>query len=157
MPRSLSATVKQALYQPQTAEVFLLLLTIDHADLAVPIRVVNNLENVTSNGNLFVGLPFGIDLPTDRDDQSPRMAIRLDNVDRAIVEAIRSITTPPTITLDVVLASAPNTVEASFVGFTLRDVRYDALVVEGTLALEDILGEPFPAHSFTPADFPSVF
>ena len=35
----------------------------DH--LEAPIRVVNNIEAVTSNGNEFVALPFDIELPDE--------------------------------------------------------------------------------------------
>lgn len=157
MARTLSATARQALYAQETGEVFLLLLTIDHATLESPIRVANNFEDIVSNGNTYVAFPFQITLPDDLDDHPPAMRLSIDNVDRAIVEAVRSIASPPTITLDVILVAAPDTVEASFTGFTLRNCDYDALVVEGDLALEDVLNEPFPAGSFTPDLFPSAF
>lgn len=153
MPRTLSNTIKQTLMAQETGAVHLLLVTIDHDELAEPVRVVDNTQNITSLGKLFVGLPFDIDLPTDRDDEMPRVRVRIDNVERTLVESIESIATPPSITLEVVLASDPDTVEASFEGFTLRPVRYTALTIEGDAALEDILGEPWPAHSFSSADF----
>lgn len=157
MSRALSVVARQASYAQETGEVFLALLTISQADLASPIRIVNNYENVTSNGNLYVGFPFEIDLPDDKMENIPRVTLKIDNVDRSIVEAVRTMTSPATITLDIVLASQPNTVEASFGGFVLRDVGYDALTVQGALAMEDVLNEPYPADSFTPNFFPGLF
>ena len=157
MSRSLSTTVKQAMNASQTDKVFLLLLTINHASLASPIRVVNNTENITSNGNLYVAFPFEIALPDEREDALPRMRLRIDNVDQTIIVAIRSITSAATVTVDIVLADAPNTLEATFAGFTLKEVSYDALVIEGTLYLEDVLNEPYPADSFTPNLYAGLF
>lgn len=150
MSRALSTTAKTAIFSQETAEVFLLLLTVAHASLPSPLRFVNNQENITSGGNEYVAFPFEITLPDEKEESIPRMKLAIDNVDRQIVQAVRSLTSPPTITLTVVLASQPNTIEASFTGFVLRDVTYNALVVEGSLMLEDVLNESFPQHSFTP-------
>jgi len=157
MSRSLSTLAKQSLNAPETGEVFLLLLTISHASLAVPIRVANNLENVVSGGQTFVAFPFTIVLPDDKEDQAPKIHLVIDNVDRSIVQAVRTLTSPPTIQLDVALASQPDTLEASFPGFTLRQANYDQLVVEGDLTLEEIVLEPFPEGAFTPQDFPGIY
>ena len=51
----------------------------------------------------------------------------------------------------------PDTVEAVFPDFCLRDLRYDALTVEGTLTLEAFIAEPYPARIFSPAEFPGLF
>jgi hypothetical protein len=156
MSRNLSTLAKQAIYAQETGEVFLLLLTISGSGLTT-IRVVNNTQDVVSGGNTYLGFPFDITLADEDELRPPRMRLRIDNVDRQIVQALRSLTVTPTIQLDVVLASQPNTIEASFPGFTLRDASYDALVVEGDLLLEDVLNEPFPQHAFTPQHFPAVF
>jgi len=155
--RDITVTAKQAIYSQETSEVFLVLLTIDHADLAAPIRVVNNTKNIVSNGNTFIGFPFFADMPQERDDRLARVTLTIDNVDRQIVTAVRSITSPPSATMEVVLASDPDTVEAGPFSFTLRDVRYDSLVVEGELSFEDVLNEPYPGDSFTPATHPGLF
>jgi hypothetical protein len=57
----------------------------------------------------------------------------------------------------VVRASEPDLVEASFPFFRLLDVRYDALVVEGELGVEDLTAEPFPAARFVRSLFPGLF
>lgn len=157
MSRSLSTVTKKAIFAQETDKVFLLLLTISHATLAAPIRVVNDMVDLVSRGNTFTGFPFQIALPDEKDESLPQMKLQIDNVDRSIVTAVRNMTSPATITLEVILASAPDTVEASFSGFTLRDVTYDAIVVEGTLRMEDILNEAFPQHTFTPNLFPALF
>ncbi len=46
-----SANFKRDVYDPETGEAFLALLTIDHAAISPPIRAVNNLEDVVSRGD----------------------------------------------------------------------------------------------------------
>jgi hypothetical protein len=157
MPRSLSSAARQAIYAQQTDKVFLALLTISHSDLAGPIRVVNDLVNLTSRGDHYLAFPFQIVLPEERDDQLGQVQLSIDNVDRTIVEAVRTISSPASIRLEIVIADQPDTVEAGPFDFTLRNVEYDALTVTGTLMYEDILNEPVPADSFTPNFFPGLF
>lgn len=146
-----------AVYRQETDEAFILLLTIDHPNLATAVRVCLNSQNITSRGNEYVAYPFEIDLPSDDPEQPSRVTLTIDNVDRSIVTAIRQLEGPPTVDLEVIMASTPDTVEAGPFSFTLRNANYDILSVEGELAFEDLLNEPFPAESFTPATHPGLF
>ena len=157
MSRNLTTAAKRALAASETQEAFLILLTIDHPDLAPPIRVTSDAVDTVSRGETFIAFPFALSLPDDSDDRPPRARLAIDNVDRQIVQAIRSIGSAPTVLIEIVRASAPETVEASFAEFTLTNTRYDALVVEGDLTLESFLTEPYPAAIFSPADFPGLF
>ena len=51
-----AATARAALHAPETDEVFLVLLTIDHTDMAAPIRVCNNTVDVTSREDVWNAL-----------------------------------------------------------------------------------------------------
>lgn len=154
---TVSQTFKQAFFQQQTDEVPLLILTIAHADLASPIRVVNNTENITSGGNVYVAFPFEIKLPNLSSEDMPRATITICNVDRQIVQAIRSISSKPDITLSLILAGDPNTIEVGPYEFKLSGVSYDAFTVEGTLSYDNFLDEPYPGDKFTPGQFPGLF
>lgn len=133
-----------------------MLLTISHSSLATPLRFVNNNENIVSRGNTYTAFPFEIDLPNDDPDQPPKAQLRIDNVDRSIVQTIRTITSPPTVTIEVILASAPNTVEVSFTNLTLRNVSYDESEVTGELVFDAIYTEPVSV-TMTPSRFPGMF
>ncbi|NDC57532.1 MAG: DUF1833 domain-containing protein, partial [Alphaproteobacteria bacterium] len=78
--RSLSATAVASLTAETTDEVWLPLVTISHADLSSPIRVVANNENITSRGNTFIGYPFEIELPSQNDQSPGEARLRIDNV-----------------------------------------------------------------------------
>lgn len=157
MPRALSATAKSAIYAQETGEVFVMLVTIAHVALVSSLRFASNTQDVTSRGNVYLGWPFRVALPAELDDQLPVVQLQIDNVDRRIMEGVRQLTSPPTVTLEVVLASAPDTVEAGPFDFSLKGCDYDALVITGTLAFEDVLNEPYPAFTFTPGLFPGLF
>ena len=155
--RNISTLFQQAMFSSSTKEVVLLLLRISHPNLVDDIRVVNNFQPVVSQGYTWAAYPFEITMPSESDDQIPVMTLKIDAVDRQIITVIRSLQGPPSITLDVILASQPDVVEASVQGFEIKSVTYDNLVVEAELRLEEILSEPFPQHAFTPALFPGLF
>lgn len=157
MSRSTSLTFRQAVNAQETPEVFLILVTIAHASLDPPIRPVRNNEDIPSNGETFIRCPFEITLPIDDADQPPRAKLRIDNVDRRIVQAIRAATSAPTVTIQIVLASDPDTLEAEFTDLTLREATYDVGVVTGDLVPDLFAAEPYPGDVFSPALFPGMF
>jgi len=155
--RTLSAAARNAIFASQTAEAFLVLLTLDHPTWGAPVRVTSDAVDTASRGYTYKPFPFLVSLPEERDDALARVRLTIDNVDRSIIAALRPLTSPPTVTLEVVLASSPDTLEAGPFDFTLRNVEYDALTITGDLMFEDVLNEPFPAGSFTPASYPGLF
>lgn len=157
MPRELTLAARQSLTAQETDQVWLLLLTITAVGLTEPIRVVNDRQDVTSRGNLHVAYPFECDLPGDSGETVQRVTLRIDNVDRGIISAIRAVREPPAVTLEVIRRAAPDTVEAGPFVMSLVEARADAFAVEGELVYEDVLNAPFPAHTYNPADYPGLF
>lgn len=168
MSRTPSVAFRQAVYAQQTAEVPVILLTIAHADLASSICIsTDNAATMTIDGTEYRGTvsnsvnyvycPVNISLPDDSEESISKCTIEVDNVSREVLAAIRTITSAPTISMSVVLASSPDTVEASFPNFTLSDVTANALVISGTLSLGGFLGEPFPGGSMLPSNFAGLF
>lgn len=157
MSRAISSTTRQAFYGAETGEAFLILLSFAHADLIEPIRVSSDAVDTSSRGNLFVAYPFDLTLPDDDEQHAPRARLIIDNVDRQIVGVLRKLATSPVVTLEIVRAAAPDTVEAVFHDFRLRNVRYDSTRIEAELTIEDFTAEPYPAASFAPSLFPGMF
>ena len=157
MPRTLSDTAKQSIHAQITSEAFFILVTIDHADLGAPLRFVNNNEDVVSRSQTYLKCAFLVNLPTSKENELPEVQIQICNVDRAIAAQIRTLTSAPSLTLELVLASDPDTVEAGPFNLTLAQGEYDEFIVSGTLRYEDILDEPFPSGSFDPPNFPALF
>lgn len=135
----------------------MLLVEIAHPDMPEPIRVCNAGQSVFSGGNQYVHFPFELDLPRESEDAPPTVTLRVCNVDRQIVQAVRTYAGDITVTVNLVMASSPDLVEAGPFELTMREASYDALVVEGVLAFQDVLNEPYPAGSFTPSRTPGIF
>ncbi len=154
---TISADFKRDVYDPETGEAFLALLTLDHADISPPIRAVNNTEDIVSRGDTFVAYAFDLTMPESNAEAPPRARLVIDNVSREIAQSIRLITTAPSVLIEIIRASVPNTVEVALPLFFLRDVKWNAMQVSGELVVEDLMTEPFPALQFTPAHFPGLF
>lgn len=152
--RTISTNARAALYAAQSDEVWLQLLTVEHDDIATPIRLVCNTEDVVSRGDTYTAFPFEISIPATAQET---VELVVDNVTRELIEEVRGIDTPLTLTLEVVLASDPDTVEAGPFAFQSRAVEYDVQRMRFTLAYEPLLQEPFPAYTYTPIEYPGLF
>jgi hypothetical protein len=141
-------------YAPE--EVVCVLLTITHSTLATPIRVTDNGADIVSNGNTFIAFPFQIDLPADN-EQAPVARLTIANVDGSIGEAIDGMTTPPYMTMQIVLASSPNNIEMEFTHFRLQNITVTAVTVEAEVVQASLTAEPWPSIRVTPARFPALF
>ncbi len=155
--RNTSLTFRQAIHAQQTDELFIILIEIIHSSLPTPIRINNSGTDIVSNGDTYTFYPFTIEFPDDEDNQVPQARIVIDNVDRQQIEAIRSLTSSPTLHMMVVLESSPDTLEVDFPGFSLTSVDYDVMTISGTISIDDFMTEPFPGDCFVPSDFPAAF
>lgn len=153
----MSTTLTASAFSQDTGDVWLPLLTISHPDISPSIRVVFNTQAITSRGNEFLPFPFDVRLPTEQDDAPSRARLVIDNVSREIAQAVRTIRTPPSVLIEIIRADAPDTVEMSWPNFWLRNVKWNAQQVSGELVLEDLVDEPYPSGTFTPASFPALF
>src|SRR3546814_11615684 len=86
---------REALYAERTDKVFVQLITIDHADLAAPLLACDNHEPVKQNEGTedeieFVPFAFRLTWPEDHENRTALMRIQIDNVDREIVQTLRS-------------------------------------------------------------------
>jgi hypothetical protein len=115
------------------------------------------LYGVISSGFNYTFIPMQISLPSEDEAQAPRCSIVLNDVTRYITPIIRTITAPPRIKVELVLAKSPDIVEVSFSDFYINNFSYNSQSVTADLAMIDYEREPFPVHSFTPRYFPGMF
>jgi len=152
-----STNFRRTLFAQDDDNGALLLVTLSHALLAQPIRVALNTENVISRGNTFIAYPFHITKPEVGSDRAPRARITIDNVDRQIAVAVRTIQTPLDVLIETVAFDDVNTVEESLDGFKLSNVQLNVTSVTGDLVLEDLSLSPYPYGRFTPGQFRGMF
>lgn len=152
-----SASFVEAVVSQNTDQVFLFLLTLNHPELSAPIRVVNNTEDLVSNGHNYTAFPFNLVLPQDDGDTLPQVIITLSNVTLEFIDEIRSLTGALDVTLQVVLASSPNYVEMSIEGMKTYTINYDAQTIQAVCQVEDVLNMSFPNELYLPSNFPGLF
>lgn len=155
--RQISTTAREAVNASQTDQIFLVILDIDHTDLPAPIRVVNNNESIISNGVTYIPTAFDFILPAQEDGVISNSTLSISNVDRVIVQAIRSISSPPIVTVRVILASDPDTVEAGPFQFTLTDVTYNRNTVSGSLIYQLYVRDNCGTIRYKNNTFPGLF
>lgn len=136
----------------------LYLIEITHPQLTGPVRFVNDTQNVTSNGNIFIGCAFRLIPPDDLKQGLPRAQLAVDNIGRELTQWIEGSAggAGAQVRLMQVLRSDPNTIEFE-VTLTLKNVRMDLLEVAGELGYEDILNRPAVAKTYRPDTAPGLF
>ena len=166
MSRTLSPTMRASLFSQETGEVAMALLTVSHADLDEAVRLTTNpverlqedplLYGTRSRGERYLFAPIEVELPQDVNDGDPTARLAIDNIDLTLIDTLRSIEEGATITLEIVLASDPDTVEISFPSMKMVSVEYDRDAVAIDLAIDPLVTEPWPGDSFTPSAFPGL-
>lgn len=137
-------------------DAFIILLTIEHDDLPAPIYLARNRQNVISRTRTYLAFPFNIELPTDG-DRAPEARITMSNVDRRIGKALEAMVDPATVTIELILASDPDTVERSWGGLSFTTATWTAATVQLDISHIAYWDEPWPRKRVTPRKFPGLF
>ena len=148
---------RRAMRAQQTDEVAIMLVTIGHPTLEQPFRFSSDGVDTPSRGETYIAYPFAGDFPDQTDDLPAEMRLAIDNVDRRIVEGLRTIQGVPEVTIEVVLASDPDVVEVGPRTFSLMEADYDAAVVTGRLVEDFGLDDVWPAPVFSPRTTRGIF
>ncbi|WP_421792745.1 DUF1833 family protein [Hyphobacterium sp.] len=166
MPGPSQEFIREAFAQ-DTKAVYLVCVKIDHPalaaiaaehpDLESPIRVVNDYQDLVRADGTYKAWAFEYTEPDEGEDAKPRSQISLDNVDRRYIYALRSIDTPATVTVEIVLAHNPNVVERSFDEFELVVADWGRQQILLNIAFRDDDGEPACAWIYNPAVAPGIY
>ena len=168
MPRPISASLRRWLDMQESGEAILAFLTITHADLADPITVVSDGVDYVWDGVTYIGFPFRFGLLSD-EEGPPRCQIEVQNVDRKIGDALRALSSPARLRLDLVAAgefdraSDPRValgtppVEYSASHLFLVNVAVDAMMVTGDVVSWDYTQDTWPARRATQDRYPGLF
>lgn len=167
MSRTISLAAQAANNAEATGDLFIFLLTVTHPSIVTPLLFSSDPTTLVtedplqwatvSRGNTYNFLPIGMVMPDDSDATPPTIKLSLDNVTRQLMPLLRSITTPASVTIEMVLRSAPDSVEVSWPDFDLTSNDYDQGTVTVNLTIEALATEPFPAGTFSPAAFSGLF
>lgn len=169
MTRASAAAARVELENPSSPNALLCFLTINHASLATPIRVVSDVFDYQRGGETYVGMPFGFRLLADN-ESPPRTELRMQNVDRVIGQALRSEWTGRASVAMELLSSAdfdlsqvPRTeigtaaVIYGFAHFWLVNVSANVAELTGEVILQDYSVEPWPYVRATEEHLPGLY
>ena len=136
----------------------LVLLTITHASLNPPYRMVLNANVFVSRGNTFSFAPFELIPPEQTKDGLQPAKLRIENISGKLVSLLRTTAgtnAPPQATYELVFASAPDVVEDQWPGLIFLDAQYSDYV-EISLGMPDLTREPFSQYRFTYKTHPGL-
>ena len=155
--RNYSATSRRGMNATSGAAP-VMLVEIDHPDLAAPIRVAQDTADVACQGNTYVAFAFDIDLPDDMDRQAPRARIAIDNAGRELTQWLEASNGGEGATARImsVQRADPDVIEWEAT-LNLSDVEMDLHRVSGSLGYEDLLSKPGVALSYRPDTAPGIF
>lgn len=160
MSRSIRRETLSELYAPETAEAFITFVTITHPSLSAPIYVCNNnvALQTTNPRRMFQAVEFDYVLAADGAGQRPRARFRIDNIDRRIIEAVRSMDQRrATLTVWLARGRTPDTREAGPWEYHLYDVRADEMSLTAALGPATSGRRAVPKHRYTVTDFPGLY
>lgn len=134
---------------------FLWLMTI--RDTSTTLHVVNNLEDVTSNGQVFTAFPFEVTLPPDDGGTPQSLKVTTVNASRDLIEIIRGTLEPPTVKLDLITSNNPSLIHKTIDFMQVGGVEYDALTVGFDLVSSSAFARKTQQHTYNQAEFPGLF
>lgn len=164
MPNTqLSTNAKKAMTAPETDEVLLNLLTVSYDGTAI-LRVVDNTQEITSNGQTYTPCGFTVLLPDQSGDGNKSCRLMIDNTDIAIYRAIKSAVIQSrnenkeiSCTAAVIMASEPDNYIEGPLNFILRNINADVNAISGELFDSYMHDRKFTAMTYNPNDFPGLF
>ena len=158
MPRNYSSAYKSTLAKVSMEEAPLILLEIDHADLTSPIRVVNDTQNITSNGNEYIAFPFSVVLPDDYENKLPRAKIMVSNIGKDLMFWLETSDggIGATATFKQVMRSRPDQIEWE-ITMSLFNIVATNVQITADLGFENLFAKPAVLLNYRPSNSPGLF
>ena len=169
---ALSPSIKKSLMAQETSEREICLLTITHPEFDTPILLSTDpttylrddeetntpIYGTVSRGQEFLFVPINPTLPSSDSETPPAGKFSISNVSQTVAPYLLMINEEyPRITVEVVMASDPDTVVQIWPEFDLTSTNIDATIAEVQISLNASNAEPIPWLRFTPAYFPNLF
>lgn len=156
--RTYSSAASQNLLATSADEPFLVLLEITHTDLAAPIRVVNDVQNIMVDGDTYIAMPFRVTLPDDVKGQIPQATLEVDNIGRELTQWLEVSGGGQGAKCKImqVMRSDANNVEFE-IELDLTNLSITNEVVSGQLGFVNTLGRVSTVVNFTPTTAPGLW
>ena len=168
----LSPNAKIAMMAQETTEREICLLTITHPEFDQPVYLSTDathylrddeesgtpIYGTKSRGKEFLFVPVSPVLPSSDSETPPAGRFSISNVSNIISPYLLMVNERyPRVTVEVVMASDPDTVNQTWPDFDLTSASIDASNAEIQISMNMFNAEPSPWMRFTPAHFPNLF
>jgi len=154
--RALSNQMIQEIYSQESGDPFLALFTLSHPTFDT-IYLVNNTEDIVSNGITFQAFPVNLVFPVDDGETVREVLLTLDNVSQLLIDELRSVTDYINVNINMVLASNPDNTEVELGELRIKTIEYNALRITARLYMDDLLNTELPNEKYTPSLYPGLF
>jgi hypothetical protein len=156
MANQLSPELIHQLLSQESNDPFLTLLTLSHDSFST-IRLVNNTTDVVSRTETFIAFPFKIRFPVDDGESVREFSIDFDNVSLDLVDEIRSVTSPISIVIELVLSSIPDDVQMIQDNLKIQTITMNKHRVSAKIIVDDFLNIEMTGERYEPSNFPGLF
>lgn len=158
MTRAYSSEFKSTLSAVSATESPLILLEINHSSLSTPVRVINDVQDLTSNGNLFIGCPFRCILPDDFEGQLPKAKLAVDNIGRDLMYWIETSNggAGSTVRFMQIMRSRPNLIEWE-ITMNLYNLVVTMQDITAELGFENLFAKPAISFQYRPTNSIGIF
>jgi hypothetical protein len=133
-----------------------MLVTLIHPSFTT-VKLVNNSEDIVSNGETFTSFPMRIRLPADDGESTREVSIEFDNVSRELIDELRTVTTPIDVKIEMILASNPDDIQITLDELKMRNVTYNKSIVSARLYLDSFLNVELTSERYSPKLYPGLF
>ena len=155
--KKLSQTAIEAVTAPETAAVFLTLLTIKVDDEPI-LYLVNDKQELVSQGHTYIPCAFQALLPDQTSDGNKTCKLQIDNSDIAIYKSIKAaIGKKISVSVGVVISTTPDVYEQGPLDFVLRNINVTVQSITGELYDSYIQDRKFTALVYSPDEFQGMF
>lgn len=158
MPRNYSDQFKSTLSSVNSEEAPYILLEISHSELSSPVRVINDTQDLTCNGNIYIGCPFRALMPDDFENQLPKASIAIDNVSKDLMYWIEQSggAKDSTVRFMQVMRSRPDLIEWE-ITMNLCNISCTPKEITGELGYENLFTKPAVSMQYRNSNSPGIF
>jgi hypothetical protein len=135
---------------------YFFLMTITDPESSTILRVVNNLEDVTSRGEVYTAFPFEITLPPDTGTAPAGVKVTTVNVGAELMQILRGTLDPPKVKLELILSNDTDIVEKTIDFMVLRNLEYDIESVSFELTSSSIFARKTCTGIYSQNEFPGL-
>jgi hypothetical protein len=133
-----------------------ILVKIEHPDLENPIYLTDNNKSIDYEGNAYIPTTMTAKLPENSSETNANATITLSAIDQRMTELVRSISTPPTLTIIACYYSNGIISKLDGYQFSLTNITIDAISMTADLINDFALEYSFPNGESTSITTPGI-